>query len=113
SVASPCSAPAPWGRPSPPTPPTPACRWTCWTWTARPSRAGWSACWPPARASPRVAERIRRGGFEEDFDRLAEADWIVEAIVERLEPKQELFARVEKAAGPDPGVTSHTSRLRP
>jgi 3-hydroxyacyl-CoA dehydrogenase len=66
---------------------------------------------PAALASPRLAERIRLGTFEEDFDRLAGADWVVEAIVERLEPKQELFARVEKTAGPGAVVTSNTSGL--
>jgi 3-hydroxyacyl-CoA dehydrogenase len=66
---------------------------------------------PAALASPRLAERIRLGTFEEDFDRLADADWVVEAVVERLEPKQELFARVEKAAGPGAVVTSNTSGL--
>jgi 3-hydroxyacyl-CoA dehydrogenase len=66
---------------------------------------------PAALASPRLAERIRLGTFEEDLDRLADADWVVEAIVERLEPKQELFAKVEKAAGPDALITSNTSGL--
>jgi 3-hydroxyacyl-CoA dehydrogenase len=66
---------------------------------------------PAALASPRLAERIRLGSFEEDFDRVAEADWVVEAIVERLEPKQELFARVEKVAGPHAVVSSNTSGL--
>ncbi|HXQ56853.1 MAG TPA: 3-hydroxyacyl-CoA dehydrogenase NAD-binding domain-containing protein, partial [Actinomycetes bacterium] len=45
---------------------------------------------PAALASPRLAERIRLGTFEEDLDRVGDADWVVEAIVERLEPKQEL-----------------------
>jgi 3-hydroxyacyl-CoA dehydrogenase len=66
---------------------------------------------PAALASPRLAERIRLGSFEEDFDRIAEADWVVEAIVERLEPKRELFARVEKVAGPAAVVSSNTSGL--
>jgi 3-hydroxyacyl-CoA dehydrogenase len=66
---------------------------------------------PAALASPGLAERIRLGSFEEDFDRVAEADWVVEAILERLEPKRELFARVEKAAGPDAVVSSNTSGL--
>ena len=66
---------------------------------------------PAALASPRLAERIRLGTFEEDFDRLAAADWVVEAVVERLEPKQELFARVEKTAGPGAVITSNTSGL--
>ena len=66
---------------------------------------------PAALASPRLADRIRLGSFEDDFDRLAGADWVVEAIVERLEPKQELLARVEKTAGPAAVVTSNTSGL--
>ncbi|HEV2920029.1 MAG TPA: 3-hydroxyacyl-CoA dehydrogenase family protein, partial [Actinomycetota bacterium] len=66
---------------------------------------------PAALASPRLAERIRLGTFEEDFDRVADADWVVEAIVERLEPKQELLARVEKVAAPDAVVSSNTSGL--
>jgi 3-hydroxyacyl-CoA dehydrogenase len=66
---------------------------------------------PAALASPRLAERIRLGTFEEDFERVASADWVVEAIVERLEPKQELLARVEKVAAPDAVVSSNTSGL--
>jgi 3-hydroxyacyl-CoA dehydrogenase len=66
---------------------------------------------PAALASPRLAERIRLGTFEEDFGRVADADWVVEAIVERLEPKQELLARVEKVAAPDALVSSNTSGL--
>ena len=66
---------------------------------------------PAALASPRLAERIRLGTFEEDFDRLADADWVVEAVVERLEPKQELLARVEKTVGPGAVVSSNTSGL--
>jgi 3-hydroxyacyl-CoA dehydrogenase len=66
---------------------------------------------PAALASPRLAERIRLGTFEEDLDRVGAADWVVEAIVERLEPKQELLARVEKLAGPDAVVSSNTSGL--
>jgi 3-hydroxyacyl-CoA dehydrogenase len=66
---------------------------------------------PAALASPRLADRIRLGTFEEDFDRVADVDWVVEAIVERLEPKQELLARVEKVAAPDAVVSSNTSGL--
>jgi 3-hydroxyacyl-CoA dehydrogenase len=77
-------------------------------------RAGFErmlAARPAALASPRLAHRIRLGNFEDHFDRVSAADWVVEAIVERLEPKQELLARVEKAAGPDAVVTSNTSGI--
>src|SRR5215207_7639243 len=36
---------------------------------------------PPALMSERLTERIRLGNFEDDFDRVGEADWIVEAII--------------------------------
>lgn len=66
---------------------------------------------PAALASPALAERIRLGNFEDDFDRTADADWVVEAIVERLEPKQEVMARVEKTARPDATISSNTSGI--
>jgi 3-hydroxyacyl-CoA dehydrogenase len=77
-------------------------------------RAGFErmlAAHPAALASPRLADRIRLGNFEDHFDRVSTADWVVEAIVERLEPKQELFARVEKAAAPGAIVSSNTSGI--
>jgi 3-hydroxyacyl-CoA dehydrogenase len=66
---------------------------------------------PAALASPRLANSIRLGNFEEHFDRVGSADWVVEAVVERLEPKRELLARVEKVVGPRAVVTSNTSGL--
>ena len=66
---------------------------------------------PAALASTAAAQRIRLGNFEDDFDRIAAADWVVEAIVERLEPKQELMARVDKTARPDAMISSNTSGI--
>ncbi|HUG47140.1 MAG TPA: 3-hydroxyacyl-CoA dehydrogenase NAD-binding domain-containing protein [Candidatus Limnocylindria bacterium] len=56
-------------------------------------------------------ERIRAGGPDELESAVADADWVLEAIVERLEPKRELFARLDAALPPDGGpiVTSNTS----
>jgi 3-hydroxyacyl-CoA dehydrogenase len=78
------------------------------------TRAGFErmlAARPAALASPRLAERIRLGSFEEDFERVGDADWVIEAVVERLEPKQELLARVEKVAAPGAVVSTNTSGL--
>ncbi len=66
---------------------------------------------PAALASPRLAEHIRLGNFEDDFDRVGAADWVVEAIVEILAPKQEVMARIEKVAKPDAVVSSNTSGI--
>jgi 3-hydroxyacyl-CoA dehydrogenase len=66
---------------------------------------------PAALAARGPVERIRLGNFEDDFDRIAAADWVIEAIIERLEPKQEVMARVEKTARPDAMISSNTSGI--
>jgi 3-hydroxyacyl-CoA dehydrogenase len=66
---------------------------------------------PPALMSETVAERMRLGNFDDDFDRVAEADWILEAIIEKLEPKQQLMARVEELAKKDAVISSNTSGI--
>jgi 3-hydroxyacyl-CoA dehydrogenase len=66
---------------------------------------------PPALMSQRVAERMRTGNFEDDFERVKDADWILEAIVEKLEPKQDLMTRVEELAKDDAIISSNTSGI--
>src|SRR4028119_1337021 len=66
---------------------------------------------PAALMSERVLERMRIGNFEDDFERVAEADWILEAIIEKLEPKQELMERVEELAKDDAIISSNTSGI--
>jgi 3-hydroxyacyl-CoA dehydrogenase len=59
----------------------------------------------------RAAQRITLGNFDEHFDRVAEADWVVEAVVERLDIKRDLLARVETIARPDAVITTNTSGI--
>ncbi len=66
---------------------------------------------PAALMSKAVAERMRIGNFEEHFDRVGEADWIVEAIIEKLEPKRELMQRVEATAKEGALLSSNTSGI--
>ena len=61
--------------------------------------------------SASVAELITLGNFADHFERVGEGDWVVEAIVERLEPKRELLARVEAARKPGSIVSSNTSGI--
>src|SRR5215204_6065759 len=58
-----------------------------------------------------VAARIRIGNFEEHFGRVGEADWIVEAIIEKLEPKKELMQRVEDTAKENAIISTNTSGI--
>ncbi len=55
--------------------------------------------------------RITCGTIDDDFAKLADCDWIVEAIVERLDLKKALYARLEETVGPDCIVTSNTSTI--
>lgn len=54
---------------------------------------------------------ITLGNLEDDFDKLADCDWIVEVIVEQLEPKQALMARLEAIRKPNAIVSSNTSGI--
>ena len=66
---------------------------------------------PAALMGENVAGRIRTGNFEDDFDRVGEADWIVEAIIEKLEPKRELMQRVEDTAKESAIISTNTSGI--
>ncbi len=66
---------------------------------------------PPAFFTPRNAARIRTGNLEDDLGQLAHVDWVVEAVVENLEIKRGLFARVAEHLAPHALLTSNTSGL--
>ena len=59
-----------------------------------------------------AAALVEPGNLDDDLGRLAEADWIVEAVVERIEIKHALYERVAAVRKPDAMVTSNTSTLR-
>ena len=67
----------------------------------------------PASAffSARAAQLVTPGNTEDDLDKLAGVDWIVEAIVEEIDAKRDLFARIEKVRKPGTIVSSNTSGL--
>ena len=54
---------------------------------------------------------IQTGNLEDDFHRLAAADWIVEVVVERLDIKRQLFERIEGVRKAGSLVTSNTSGI--
>ena len=60
---------------------------------------------------PDAAKLVRPGNVEDDIGRLAEADWIVEAVVEKLEVKRDLFARIEAVRRPGTIVSTNTSTI--
>ena len=66
---------------------------------------------PPIFFSEKSVYRIQLGNYDEHFHRLAEADWVIEAVVENLEIKQQLMARLEKVVKSDAMISSNTSGL--
>jgi 3-hydroxyacyl-CoA dehydrogenase len=60
---------------------------------------------------PEHAALIRPGNFEDDWSCLAQADWVFEAVVEDVEVKRQIFARVAAAVKPGAIVTTNTSGL--
>ena len=61
--------------------------------------------------SKRFAARIETGNFDDDLSKIAECDWILEVVVERLDIKQQLFEKVEQHRRPGTYITSNTSGI--
>lgn len=66
---------------------------------------------PPALFTPEVAERITIGNLEDNFDWVSVGDWIIEVIIEQLQPKRDLVARIDRARKARSIVSSNTSGL--
>jgi 3-hydroxyacyl-CoA dehydrogenase len=66
---------------------------------------------PAAFMEPSLARFITVGNFEDDIKKLAEVDWIIEAVVENLEIKRALLKKVEAVRKPGTIVTTNTSGL--
>lgn len=66
---------------------------------------------PAPFMSKAAAKLVETGNIDDHLDRIAECDWIVEAIVERLDIKQSLYARIEALKRPGTAVSSNTSTI--
>jgi 3-hydroxyacyl-CoA dehydrogenase len=66
---------------------------------------------PAAFFHPANARLVEIGNTEDDLDKLASCDLVIEAIIEKMEPKRALFERLE-AAAPQAIIASNTSGLR-
>lgn len=57
------------------------------------------------------ASKILTGNLEDDLDKIATADWIIEVVVERLDIKQQLFEKVDQFRAPKSLVSTNTSSI--
>ena len=67
---------------------------------------------PPAFFVPERAALVATGNIEDDWARLAEVDWVVEAVIEDPAIKAALFKRLDATLAPTALLTSNTSGLR-
>ena len=58
-----------------------------------------------------VAKKIRTGNFTDNMKDIADCDWVIEVVVERLDIKQAVFTEVEKYRKPGTLITSNTSGI--
>ncbi|MBP2833064.1 enoyl-CoA hydratase/isomerase family protein [Aquimarina sp. U1-2] len=60
---------------------------------------------------PKFANRITTGNLEDDISKVADVDWIIEVVVERLDIKKVVFENLEKHRTPGTLITSNTSGI--
>jgi 3-hydroxyacyl-CoA dehydrogenase len=66
---------------------------------------------PAAFMDPSLARFVTLGNFDDDLQKLAAVDWIIEAVVENLEIKRALLRKVEAIRKPGTIITTNTSGL--
>ena len=66
---------------------------------------------PAAFFEPSLARLVSTGNFDDDLPRAADADWIIEAVVEDIAIKRDLLRRLEAVRRPGTIVTTNTSGL--
>ena len=66
---------------------------------------------PPPLYDPGRMDLISVGNFDDDLERLREADWVVEAVTERLDIKQELWGKAGSFIQSSAIASSNTSGI--
>ena len=66
---------------------------------------------PPQLMHKNRTELISTGTIDDDFDKLAACDLIIEAVIEQLPVKQALYKRLHQTISADCVVTSNTSTI--
>src|ERR1700760_3193098 len=66
---------------------------------------------PAAFFEPSLARLVTIGNFEDDLHKLADVEWIIEAVIEDLEIKRALLRRIEAIRKPNTIITTNTSGL--
>ena len=66
---------------------------------------------PPQLFSANDLDHIHVGNIDDDLDMLSDADWVIEVVVERLDVKQNLMAKLAEVVKPEAIITTNTSGI--
>lgn len=66
---------------------------------------------PAAAFVPELADEIRVGNFEDDLQKVSEADWIIEVVIERIDIKRALYEKIDQYRKQGSIVSSNTSGI--
>ncbi|UCD98278.1 MAG: enoyl-CoA hydratase/isomerase family protein [Chloroflexota bacterium] len=66
---------------------------------------------PASFFTAELANLVSVGNLEDDFNVIQDADWVIEAIIENLEIKQQLMERIDKVRGKYTIVSTNTSGI--
>ena len=66
---------------------------------------------PPLLIDKTKIDNIKVGNIEDNFDLVGKADWIVEAVVERIDIKHNLYEKILKARKENSIISSNTSTI--
>ena len=65
----------------------------------------------PVVQDPSVLDRISTGSFDQDMERIAQCQWICEAVVENANIKREIFSRAEQFRSDNSIISTNTSGI--
>ena len=66
---------------------------------------------PPLLVEKSKIDLIHVGNIEDNFNLVGEADWIVEAVVERIDIKHSIYKKIEDVRKPESVISSNTSTI--
>ena len=66
---------------------------------------------PPLLVKKTKINLIQAGNIEDNFDEVGKADWIVEAVVERIDIKHNIYKKIEETRKQNSIISSNTSTI--
>lgn len=66
---------------------------------------------PALLYSPKFADRISVGNFDDDLEKIKNTDWIIEVVVERLDIKKSVYEKIEALRKEGTLISSNTSGI--